>query len=143
MMTLLGEGVEGKEDGDENDAADEDVEENGESAGFNGRREAGSFRQRQLPETHPECDSGSKRSDPTEHASWKRRRRGCVDEHDGDAGEREYDFGENAFDGGNGRRHGWASGSGGNEAALLSPVSETKPGAPTATAFCCGGCGWV
>ena len=68
MMGVLGQRVEREQQSHENDAADEDVEEDGEGAGFDGGEEAGSFRQGELPEAGPEGDGGSDGGDPAERS---------------------------------------------------------------------------
>ena len=107
VMAVVGQGVEREQKGDENDAADEDVEEDGEGAGFDGAEEAGSLRQRKLPEAGPESEGGSDGSDPAERTARPCGRERGVDQHDGDAGEGEDDLGEDAEDVGNGI-HRWA-----------------------------------
>ncbi len=59
MVRVRREGVDGEQEGHENNAANEDMEKNSEGAGFNGREEAGSFRQGKLPHACPEGDGGS------------------------------------------------------------------------------------
>jgi len=73
VVGVFGQRVKREQEGDEDDAADEDVEEDGEGAGLDGRIEAGSFRQGELPYAGPEGDRGSDCGDPAE---WAARPRG-------------------------------------------------------------------
>jgi Sec-independent protein translocase protein TatA len=74
VVGVLGQRVEREQEGDENDAADEDVEEDGEGAGLDGRVEARAFGQRKLPNAGPEGDRGSDGGDPAERAARPRGR---------------------------------------------------------------------
>src|ERR1700722_15898254 len=136
MMGVLGERVEREQKSHENNAADEDVEEDGEGAGFDGGVEAGSFRQGELPQACPEGDGGSDGGHPAEHATRQCGRQRGVDEHDGDAGQREDDLGEDAVDVGN-WIHRWLSPVVGS-ALILSCVDDC---AGDCWSVCCeGGC---
>ena len=85
MVGVLGQRVKREQQRHENDAADEDVEEDGESAGLDGRVEAGAFRQGELPYAGPEGDRRSDGGDPAERAARPRGRERGVNEHDDDA----------------------------------------------------------
>ena len=129
MMGVLGQSVEREQEGDENDAADEDVEEDGEGAGFDGASRSRCLRAGKAARGWPRGRSWFRWRRPS-RAGGAAMRGGSdgVDEHDGDAGEREDDLGEDAVDVVN-WSHRWTSAScdcrrSGSESRRLKPCAS-------------------
>ena len=108
MVGVFRERVEREQERDENNAADEDVEEDGEGAGFDGGEEAGSFGQGKLPEAGPKGGCSSHGCDPSKRTARPGGRERGVNEHDDNSGQREDDLGEDAVDVGD-WGHRWTS----------------------------------
>ena len=102
MVAVSGERVEGEQQRDEHDAADEHVEEDGESAGLDGAEEARALGQRKLPKTRPECEGCSEGGDPTERTARHTRWEGGVNQHHEHAGAGKNDLRKDAEDVGHG-----------------------------------------
>ena len=98
MVGVLRERVEREQQCHEHDAADKDVEEDCEGAGFDRGVKAGSFGQGKLPQAGPKGDRGSQCCDPTQRTARPCRRERGINEHDDDARQREDDLGEDAVD---------------------------------------------
>ena len=66
VVAVFRQSIEREQEGDQDDAADEDVEEDSEGAGFDGAEEAVPVRKAELPEASPQGDGGADGGDPTE-----------------------------------------------------------------------------
>ena len=69
VVAVCRERIERDEQRDEDDAADEHMEEDGEGAGLDGAVEAGSRGKRELPEAGPEGERGADGGDPAQRAA--------------------------------------------------------------------------
>src|SRR5580704_4033508 len=107
MVAVFGESVQRKKKRDQHDGADEDVEKDGEGAGFDGSEEAGADGEVELPEARPQGRRGAERGYPAKGTTEPADGHRCIDEHDHNAGDRKDDFGKDAE--AVGRVHGRAS----------------------------------
>ena len=132
VVAVFGQRVEREKQSHEHDAADENVEEDGKGAGFDGAEEAGALRKRKLRKAAVDGQGGSDGGEKSEIAARPLRRKRRVDDHDGRAGEGENHLGEDAVDVGNGV-HRWASGDEDSGKAAFVGWSEGKATADPST----------
>src|SRR5579871_1600633 len=97
-MRVCGQCIEGNEQRDNHNAADEHMEEDSKDARLYCVEEASALRQRKLPQACPEGDGGAKSCDPAKAAARRTGLERGVNHHDGHAGEREDDLGKDAVD---------------------------------------------
>ncbi len=96
MVAVFRQRIERQKQGNENDAANEHVKEDGEWTRLDGAEEAGSSGQRELPKAGPQGKGGSERGNPAQRTArpvgWKDR----FKKHHSYARERKHDFRKDA-----------------------------------------------